>query len=551
MVKKNYAKTTILIALALLLFLPLIHAQPKVPMEIYGEARLFNAPVPQGTTIHALNMDGEHCGRFTVTHRGFFGTMSCMSENTTQEMGGASPNEIIRFRIGNFPASTLLNGTAESIGNLNWESGTFEEVILVSPPLVCGDGFCDTFENCHTCPEDCGECPEGEGDGTGVDDITSDPTLGLPEEPPLRPEPETQYPEEECIESWTCSDWGPCQPEGIQTRTCIDENDCGTEDDKPETERECEYQEPENITITEPEPTPPRVETPISIEKCEARLPFWSMESLTFFILFTMLILGPLAYLTHKKRKIKKEKLKKTDELIKIYKLENKIYTAIIIISVLSIIVYLYHYFFYLCPEVYYNNLWLLLGFILLSPIIINVLIHILKYSERKKLTMVKLLKDTHYNHLKYLLTLINKDLTKSEVEISNKIYALNNKNEFSDVISKTKELKKIYGDLLKIYSLYSEGKDSFKVEKDLIEQIEILDKDEQFNKVAEEYPELKGLKDNILLLYEAETSKQELLKKIKETEKQIDQEGLKEEIKEKPDERENTKDSKNKEDTD
>ena len=47
-----------------------------------------------------------------------------------------------------------------------------------------------------------------------------------------------------CEESWTCIDWSECNSEtGIQVRTCNDENNCGTENDKPETTQSCGEQQ--------------------------------------------------------------------------------------------------------------------------------------------------------------------------------------------------------------------------------------------------------------------------------------------------------------------
>lgn len=41
-----------------------------------------------------------------------------------------------------------------------------------------------------------------------------------------------------CEESWACSEWSECS-EGFQTRTCTDENECGTEEDKPPESQPC------------------------------------------------------------------------------------------------------------------------------------------------------------------------------------------------------------------------------------------------------------------------------------------------------------------------
>jgi PGF-pre-PGF domain-containing protein len=42
-----------------------------------------------------------------------------------------------------------------------------------------------------------------------------------------------------CQESWTCGDWSSCV-NNLQTRTCTDENACGTTNDKPATSQSCQ-----------------------------------------------------------------------------------------------------------------------------------------------------------------------------------------------------------------------------------------------------------------------------------------------------------------------
>jgi hypothetical protein len=44
-----------------------------------------------------------------------------------------------------------------------------------------------------------------------------------------------------CMPKWVCEEWGDCQPEGIRTRECIDENNCNTTYLKPNTTEECEF----------------------------------------------------------------------------------------------------------------------------------------------------------------------------------------------------------------------------------------------------------------------------------------------------------------------
>jgi len=44
-----------------------------------------------------------------------------------------------------------------------------------------------------------------------------------------------------CEEKWKCSEWSPCI-NGKQTRSCIDLNNCGTEKNKPATEKDCKVE---------------------------------------------------------------------------------------------------------------------------------------------------------------------------------------------------------------------------------------------------------------------------------------------------------------------
>lgn len=44
-----------------------------------------------------------------------------------------------------------------------------------------------------------------------------------------------------CNESWNCSDWEPCLPNGTQTRQCYDMNRCNTTEYMPLMLQECEY----------------------------------------------------------------------------------------------------------------------------------------------------------------------------------------------------------------------------------------------------------------------------------------------------------------------
>lgn len=49
-----------------------------------------------------------------------------------------------------------------------------------------------------------------------------------------------------CIPNWICSDWSDCSTAGLQTRTCSDNNHCGSNDGRPVERQACQYVPPGN-----------------------------------------------------------------------------------------------------------------------------------------------------------------------------------------------------------------------------------------------------------------------------------------------------------------
>ncbi|MBW3015350.1 tandem-95 repeat protein [Candidatus Woesearchaeota archaeon] len=101
------------------------------------------------------------------------------------------------------------------------ENATSNNITLtVSVGFYCGDGNCDANESCDTCPEDCGSCLVRE-----VDTSPAGRVYG-------------------CVENWQCTDWGECQPDGYEYRTCTDMSICDQdfwEATRPDEKRECVY----------------------------------------------------------------------------------------------------------------------------------------------------------------------------------------------------------------------------------------------------------------------------------------------------------------------
>jgi len=47
---------------------------------------------------------------------------------------------------------------------------------------------------------------------------------------------------ETCTTNWTCTDWSECSNNGLQTRTCVDVNDCNTTEGKPVENQSCTFE---------------------------------------------------------------------------------------------------------------------------------------------------------------------------------------------------------------------------------------------------------------------------------------------------------------------
>jgi hypothetical protein len=89
-----------------------------------------------------------------------------------------------------------------------------KDVVCPEKEKTCPDGY--TAKCQSACDPDTGECVICTPDCTGHEN-----------------------PANECKESWVCSQWGDCV-DGLQTRECIDENNCGTTENKPSETQTCE-----------------------------------------------------------------------------------------------------------------------------------------------------------------------------------------------------------------------------------------------------------------------------------------------------------------------
>ncbi len=560
---KKLFLTFILLIVCSLICSDFVFSAPPLPTEIYGTARSYNQYIPSGTVIRVYDSDGNICGAFTARNTSwnasYFGVLTCRGKDNYSD--GPVEGEILQFRIGSAYASAVVfNGYVGGVvrnhtrfynysqTNVTWESGTFKEVILVSPPLVCGDGFCDYYyENCNTCVSDCGTCPTGGtsnntgngsgsgtggggtggggtgGGGTGGTGGTTGDSSGAGNEMTGDVSASggsgtgTGESETICVESWLCGDWQECLPSGRQMRDCADLNGCGTSEDMPEIVQNCKYisKEPPAINETvynESEWIPPRKEEPLIISVCNERLKILSIPSLLFFILVIIILFIAEADYRKKLNKIRSDK--KLDELKKLelkYIEYRKKVIFFVLIIVLAIIVYLYHYFFFVCKDKYVQYLWLLSWGIILVPIIVHVVLALSKYSDSQKNKRLHVLNDIHYVHIEKLKEIANRELIIAEDTISSRIYELERKEEFNKLLAQDKIINKIYSDMAKLFNLYKTLKNPMNIEKDLLENIKKLDQDAEFLSAAKIHPELAEIRSGLAALYSAYEYKQAL----------------------------------------
>lgn len=520
LVKMKTYKIKIIIGLLILLlnFYPALGI-PPLPTEFYGYVQQFNQVSVPGTTIKAYDPEGNICGTFKVVNTGYYGTLTCRGRDNTTSMGdGPDENDTITFRVGTSLASALDPITFEVISP-TYEASEFKDIRLVTPPLICEDSFCDSHESCATCPEDCGACPSGDGGGS-VD--TGDKGSGggavgagadYDATAPTAPERGTT-----CDESWICADWSVCLANNTMFRECSDANNCGTVEYKPLLVENCTYFNETGLNITNRTGVTERIrqEQPRLITPCTDKLKFFSTPSLLFIMLYLLILAASIGKLHRKIRKIKNDNsLSDVEKLAEEFHLKKEAYIFIISLSVISLIVYLYHYFFYLCKENYLNHLWLLAAFIVVSPIIINFIIEIMKYSEDEKLVKLVLLNNTHYQHFKKLLEITNSKLFDIFKDIIIYTEKFDESSEFYVLLTNIIELRHIFKDINKVYLLYSQGKDVKAQKYSLISDLNTLFENDTFNTAVDNNPELNPVRDDLRLLYSTLNAKQDIITEI------------------------------------
>lgn len=165
--------------------------------QFYGDVFINGAPAPEGTVVKA-QINGVDVESTTVNSIGQYVLY-------IDDPNNVYTGRTIVFFVNNVQATTatFCNGCLNSCG-LNYDNcPEFDLSITTSGGGTTGGGA------------------GGGGGGGGLPAITTSGNGS-----------------QVCREAWTCSDWGPCE-DGLQRRTCSDQNNCGTKNFEPFSVQPC------------------------------------------------------------------------------------------------------------------------------------------------------------------------------------------------------------------------------------------------------------------------------------------------------------------------
>jgi hypothetical protein len=202
---KTNPKFLLSILISTILISNTVLAQPGIPNAFYGSVTWNGSPAPDGTTVTA-KINGVEVAS-TTTKNGKYGIDPVFYvDDPDHNRSGKEVRFFVngvdtgQFKYFSNGAVTLLNLIASGGTGGQQQQG--------------GGG--------------------GGGGGGGIPSVTQqNQTAGT-----------TSGTQQECQERWICSDWSTCQ-NGIKTRTCNDENNCGTRNNEPFTSQPCSKEERE------------------------------------------------------------------------------------------------------------------------------------------------------------------------------------------------------------------------------------------------------------------------------------------------------------------
>lgn len=151
---------------------------------------------------------------------------------------------------GNYSIPSCNQGECETNSEQKFEKtcvfGCFQGACIEEIPGICGNGLPDAGEQCDLGPFNGIACDNSEQDCWYCS--LDCQIINLESEEQEKPEEESETGSslntwttdpEFCYTSWKCSGWSECQ-NGIQTRNCIDKNNCLAQYNKPVETRGCD-----------------------------------------------------------------------------------------------------------------------------------------------------------------------------------------------------------------------------------------------------------------------------------------------------------------------
>lgn len=213
----NY-KLLIGFMISLIIFSAIAFAIPGIPHQFYGSVTYNGAPAPNGVSVVAKINNVEVAS--TTTKDGKYGynpVFYVEDPNNDRERKG----ETINF---------FVNGIDTGVTAIFQNSASTRLDFSVTGPAIGGE----------TPPSGGGGGGGGFGGG-----ITPTNQTGL----------QQQQQQQGCIEKWSCTEWSACE-NGVQTRTCNDKNNCGSDLYRPFESQPCGIPiEKEKTTPTQIGPT--------------------------------------------------------------------------------------------------------------------------------------------------------------------------------------------------------------------------------------------------------------------------------------------------------
>lgn len=434
----------------------------------------------------------------------------------------------------------ILDQTGRYYVNISASDGLLSSQITVDITIIngsCGDTRCSIYETCITCPEDCGECVQP---SAGVTAAAESGGAAESQRSELQ-----QIEKEECIENWNCTEWSECYENGTQTRSCTDLNNCGTNNDKPATERECEHGScfdniqnchdgvceegidcggpcaPCRIFGEEEAYAEPFEEIPKAVcgngvcelgENCQcpkdcrdaSLFPWWLFLLIILGVTILMIIANSITYYLENKQ----------GEHARYEEFRERSYQTWIAAVVFIFIIAVYCYWLWWCWPYIVSALIITVVLITLLLLLISgVYTYKTRYDESKKREKLAKLMQMHIRQLKELIEIQGKLVQKIENRYVRKVYELYKAGD--ELLRKVPEVTKIYNTIRELQKKREKQEPIFENEKIIVAEVSTLEEKESFISMLNENAVLQELDDELKHIISYLVKKHSLIEKV------------------------------------